>query len=196
MKSPCLSCLMVLGVSAAFAVVLPAQEAPHKNWRQFNQVFVKVIVPVTARTPKQDGPVIESWVAARLKQLEDGEYFAVTDWVPVCDGLLADNIVDNDVWDGRIDGSHPYCHVGGDIPEREHGRVWVNLTGWSPGGSCEANIRLADEPGNRAVVPVQPVRILEGGERKPIKTEVRLPFVAVLIAPRPHSEVISHGDDR
>ena len=155
---------------------------------KLNQVFVKVIVPVTSRTPKQDGPAVEFWVAEQLKKLGDFEYFAVTDWVPVCDGLLADS----DVWDGRLNGKHPYCPVGGDIPERENGRLLVSVTGWSPSGGYEARITLSDEVGNRAVAPVQ---ILVGEEKKPVKVKAdeRLPCVAVLICPPPETPaVIDH----
>ena len=102
--------------------------------------------------------------------------------MPVCDGLLEDNAINNRVWDGRLNYRH-YCPVGGDIPERKNGRVLVNVAGWTPGGG-EANITLPDEPGSRAVGPVQ---ILVGKERKPFKFEddERLPYVAVIIAPPP-----------
>ena len=192
MRRPGFVCLLIVNMVAAITAESPAQEpTPESTARQqFNQVFVKLIVPVTADTPQQDGPVVESWVAEQLKQFGESEYFAVTDWVPVCDGLLADDIVDNDVWDGGRIGKHLYCPVGGDIPEREDGRLLVHLIGWSPGG-CEANIRLSDEPGNRAVGPVQ---ILAGKERKPVKTEMLLPYVAVIIAPPPRGGVTSSGD--
>ena len=193
MRRPSFICLLVFNMVAAIAAELPAQAPTPESTarRRFNQVFVKVIVPVTSRTPKQDGPVVESWVAEQLKQLGESEYFAVTDWVPVCDGLLEDDIVDNDVWDGRLDGKHPYCAVRGDIPERENGRLLVSVAAWLPYGGCEANITLSDEPGNRAVGPVQ---ILVGKERKPVKVEERLPYVAVIIAPPPQEGVTSHGD--
>ncbi|MEM7475524.1 MAG: hypothetical protein AAF483_11090 [Planctomycetota bacterium] len=187
MRNPSFTCLLVVSVVAIIIADLHAQStAPELPKRQqFNQVFVKVIFPGTSQEPKYDGLVVESWLAKKLKQKNVQEYFAVTDWVPVCDGLLADDIVDNDVWDGRLDAKNSYCPVGGDIPERENGRLWVHLNGWSPGGSCEANIKLADKPGTRALVPVQAVRILKGGKREVIKTEMRLPYVAVLIAPPP-----------
>lgn len=180
---PSFVCLLLFNMVAAIAGELPAQApTPESTARQrFNQVFVKVIVPVTSRTPKQDGPAVESWVAEQLKELGEPEYFAVTNWVPVCDGLLEDDIVDNDVWDGRLDGKHPYCPVGGDIPERENGRLLVNVAGWTPVGG-EANITLPDEPGSRAVGPV---RLLVGKEGKRIKIEEGLPYVAVIIAPPP-----------
>ena len=185
--------LLVLYTLTTFAAELPAQNpTPASIARQrFNQVFVKVIMPVTTRTPKQDGPVVESWVAEQLKKLGEPEYFAVTDWVPVCDGLLADDIVDNDVWDGGRIGKTLFCPVGGDIPERENGRVLVSVAGFTPGGGG-ANITLPDEPGSRAVGPV---RLLVGKEGKRIKIEEGLPYVAVIIAPPPREGVTSHSDD-
>lgn len=175
--------LLAFSFVSAIAAELPAQAPTPESIarRKFNQVFVKVIVPVTSRTPKTDGPVVESWVAEQLKQLGETEYFAVTNWVPVCDALLADDIVDNDVWDGCLNGKHPYCPVGGDIPERKNSHVQISLAGWLPFG-VEANIKLLDEPGNRTVRPVQ---IRAGKDDKPVKTEDRLPYVAVMIAPPP-----------
>ncbi len=186
---PSFVCLLVFNVVAAIIAELPAQvPTPKPNARgRVNQVFVKVIVPVTAHTPKQNGPVVESWVANQLKQLGESEYFAVTGWVPVCDGLLADDIVDNRV---RLNGKLPYCPVHGDIPERENGRLLVRVAGWTPGGG-EANITLPDEPGSRAVGPV---RLLGGEEGKRIKIEEGLPYVAVIIAPPPQPGATSHDN--
>ena len=184
-------CILIVNMVAAMSAELPAQDSTPGSIarRKFNQVFVKVIVPITPHTPKQDGPVVESWVAEELKQLGESEYFAVTDWVPVCDGLLADDILDNRV---RLNGKLPYCPVGGDIPERENGRLLVSVGGFTPVGG-EANIRLSDEPGSRAVGPVQ---ILVGKERKPVKIDhdERLPYVAVIVAPPPQKGGTSHGD--
>ena len=193
MSRPSFVCLLVFSMFAAIAAELPAQGPTPESTarRRFNQVFVKVIVPVTSRTPQQDGPVVESWVAEQLKHLGVSERFAVTDWVPVCDGLLTDDFIDNDVWDGRLGGKHAYSPVGGDIPERENGRLLVKVTGWLCPVGGEANITLRDEPGSRAVGPVQ---ILVGKERKPMKTEDPLPYVAVIITPPPLEGVTSHGD--
>ena len=188
MKSLNFACLLVLNILAAIAAELPAQApTPESTTRRgFNQVFVKVIVPVTSRTPKQDGPVVESWVAEQLKQLGESEFFAVTDWVPVCDTLLEDD-VDNRVWDGSLGGQSSFCLVGGDIPERKNGRLLVSVAGWTPAGG-EANITLSDEPGSRAVGPV---RLLVGKEGKRVKIEEGLPYVAVIIAPPPQAVVTS-----
>ncbi|QDT03938.1 hypothetical protein K227x_23240 [Rubripirellula lacrimiformis] len=187
----------VLYTLAAFASELPAQSStPVSIARQrFNQVFVKVIMPVTARTVMQDGPVVESWVAEQLKELGGSEYFAVTGWVPICDGLLADDEVDNCVWDGRLVGesSVTFCHVGGDLPERKDGRVLVLVRGWDPGGGHETRVTLVDEPGTRVVEPVLPRSTL--GKRVPIPGEQPLAYVAVLIGPPPREGATSQRND-
>lgn len=181
MRNPAFMVLVILTIVSALSAESSAQSpTPNSIERQrFNQVYVKVMVPVTLRTPKQDGPVVEAWVAEQLKEMGEHEFFAVTDWVPVCDALLEDEIVNNRVWDGSLTGNHPYCPVGGDIPRREKGYVLVNVGGWTPGGG-EANILLADEPGSRAVGPV---RLREGKEGKRDKIEEGLPYVAVIIVP-------------
>jgi hypothetical protein len=188
--------LLVLWTLMTFASELPAQKPTPASVarKRFNQVFVKVIVPVTERTPKQDGPVVESWVAEQLKAMGESEYFAVTNWVPVCDGLLEDAEIDNRVWSGQLFGkqSGTFCPVGGDIPERENGRVLVLVGGFTPVGG-EANIKLQDEPGSRAVGRV---RLGASKEGKRIKIEEGLPYVAVLITPPPQSGATSHGDAR
>ena len=185
----CLRCvfLLVLHTLTAFTAESPAQEpTPGSIARQqFNQVFVKVVMPVTERTPMQDGPVVESWVAEQLTQLGESEYFAVTDWVPVCDGLLEDDEVNNRVWSGCLVGKNAcrFCPVGGDLPERKDGRVLVLVDGWFPGAGYAAKVTLADEPGTRAVEPVlyHPLR----GETKLTPGEKPLAYVAMLIGPPP-----------
>tara|TARA_R110002072_G_scaffold302355_3_gene484893 strand:+ start:1515 stop:2111 length:597 start_codon:yes stop_codon:yes gene_type:complete len=190
--------LLVFYTLTTFAAELPAQNpTPASIARQrFNQVFVKVIMPVTARTPKQDGPVVESWAAEQLKELGGSEYFAVTNWVPVCDGLLEDDEVDNRVWSGQLAGkkSGNFCPVGGDLPERKDGRVSVLVGGWHPGGGHEAKVTLVDEPGTRTVEPVLPYSARR--EKKPIPGEKPLAYVAVLIGPPPRERVRSHSNDK
>ncbi|MFO0975292.1 MAG: hypothetical protein U0996_02780 [Planctomycetaceae bacterium] len=188
--------LSVFLLLTTFAGELRAQNSTSASIarQRFNQVFVKVIMPVTAHTPKQDGPAVESWVADQLKEQGALEYFAVTDWVPVCDGLLADDDVDNRVWNGQLAGrqSGYFCPVDGDLPERKDGRVTVVVAGWDPGGGHEAKFILEDEPGVRAVEPV--LRPRGSGERKVIPGEKPLAYVAVLIGP-PQSRVTSHSDN-
>lgn len=186
-------CLVVLSMLAVGAADLPAQSPEPAALRQLNQVFVKVIVPVTARSPKQGGPVVESWVSEQIQQLGETEYFAVTGWVPVCDALLEHDAVDNRVWDGGLSGRNVFCPAGGDIPERENGRVLVSVAGWLPFYGCEARVSLLDEPGSRAVGPVQ-IFSGDGVERKPVLTKHQLPYVAVIIAPPPHEGFASRGE--
>ncbi len=194
MRCRSLALLLVLYTLTSFAAELPAQNlTPASIARQrFNQVFVKVIMPVTARTPKQNGPVVESWVAEQLKVLGESEYFAVTDWVPVCDGLLADDEVDNRVWSGSL-GKASFCPVGGDLPERKNGRVLVSVGGWSPVGGLEARVTLADEPGTRAVEPV--LYHSPSGEKRQFQEEKPMAYVAILIGPPPRERVTSHSND-
>lgn len=196
MRCRSIALLLVLYTLTVFACELPAQnQTPVSIARQrFNQVFVKVVMPVTARTPIQDGPVVESWVAEQLKELNESEYFAVTDWVPICDGLLADDEVDNCVWSGCLVGKNAgsFCPVGGDLPERKDGRVLVLVGGWDPGGGHEAKVSLLDEPGTRAVEPVLPYSARE--KRKAIPGEKPLAYVAVLIGPPPRERVTLHSN--
>ena len=175
MKNPMLHCALVTCVVAFAAGELAAQEPTTSAIKRsrFNEVFVKVFVPVTKQTPKQNGPAVESWIEKELSRMGVADCFAVTNWVPVCDGLLADEIVDNDVWDGRLKSEYRYCPVGGDIPERGDGRVKVLLTGWDPGGTAMSVI-LPDEPGSRTIGKVD-----EHSQEQP------QPYVAVLIGPPP-----------
>jgi hypothetical protein len=183
----CLSFALLLALYTlrSFVDELPAQDALPESIprQQFNQVFVKVIIPVTARTPKQDGPVVEAWVAEQLKQSGESEYFAVTNWVPVCDALLEDDDVDNRVWGGSL-GNASFCPVGGDIPERKDGRVLVSVAGWAPVAGYEARVTMADEAGNRIVEPVRAYSA--SGEKLQVQDKKPMAYVAILIGPPPH----------
>ena len=192
----CLSFALLLALYTlrSFVAELPAQDAPPESIarQQFNQVFVIVMMPVTARTPKQDGPVVEAWVAEQLKQSGESEYFAVTNWVPVCDALLEDDEVDNRVWGGSL-GNASFCPVGGDIPERKDGRVLVSVAGWAPVAGYEARVTMADETGNRTVEPV--LYHSPSGEKKQVQGEKPMAFVAVLIGPPPRERATSHSKE-
>ena len=187
--------LLVLYTLATFAAELPAQNptAASIARQRYNEVFVKVIIPITDRTPKQDGPVVESWVVEKLKQLGEYECFAVTNWVPICDGLLEDELIGNRVWDGSL-GKATFCPVGGDIPERNNGHVLVSVGGWSPAAGYEARVTLADEPGSRTVEPV--LYHPPNGEKKQVQGEKPMAFVAVLIAPPPRVHDTPNNKDK
>lgn len=193
MRSLSYALLVTLYTLTPLVTQLPAQDATPESIarRQFNQVFVKVIMPVTARTPKQDGPVVEVWVAEQLKQLGECEYFAVTNWVPICDGLLSDDEVDNRVWAGGL-GTASFCPVGGDLPERKDGRVLVSVVGWSP-APVEARLSLADEAGTRAVEPA--LGYSPSGVKRQVQGEKPMAYVAILIGPPPRERETSHSND-
>ena len=175
--------LLILQSPLSFPAEPPAYESTPGSVarRELNQVFVKVIMPVTEHVPKRDGPVVEAWVAEQLQELGESDYFAVTNWVPVCDGLLTDEIVDNKVWDGSL-GKASFCPVGGDLPERNNGRVLVSVVGWLP-GAVEARVLLADEPGTRAVEPA--LSQSPSGDESLGIDEKLTAYVAILIAPPP-----------
>jgi len=133
-----------------------------------NQVYVKIIMPADPADRDKDHPVVESWIAEALKSRGQAKFTAVTGWVPLDLSLFAAT----DVWDGNL-GCIPYCPVGADIPDRAKGRVKVLLSGWSPGGAF-VTVSPKDEPGSRAIAPVEE-----------FKTELGMPYVAVLIGPPP-----------
>ncbi|KAA5536084.1 hypothetical protein FYK55_28225 [Roseiconus nitratireducens] len=110
------------------------------------------------------------------------DYFAVTNWVPICDELLSGGRVDNRVWGGNLDNAS-FCPVGGDIPERNSDGVLITVGGWAPVAGYEARVRLADEPGTRSVEPVLVYTV--SGEKLKIRGEKPMAYVAFLIGPPP-----------
>lgn len=124
-------------------------------------------MPTDPADRDKDRPVVESWIADNLKMRGQAKFTAVTGWVPL--GLSP--IEATDVWDGGKLDDVLYCPVGADIPERAEGRIKVLLIGWTPGGA-DATVSLADEPGSRAIAPVERA-----------KSEQGQPYVAVLIGP-------------
>ena len=181
--------LFFLHAVAAFAGDLsaqpPAPESP--ALQRVNQVFAKVVVPIKADTPQQGRPIVESWIVEQLKELGEPDCIAVTDWVPVRDMLLSGD--DGVIWDGILDGKHAYCPPYGDIRSRKDGRVTVLCDGW--GGSFRvAPFTLVDEPGSRAIGPVQ--RWKGPGRFEAVEDS---PYVAVLIAPPSENSVASGEED-
>lgn len=146
-----------------------AQEpTPQKTAQpQFNQVYVKIIMPGDLAIRDVDRPVVESWIAKDLKKRGQDKFTAVTGWVP----LDLSPFEATDVWRGGKLDDVLYCSVGADIPDRAAGRIKVLLIGWSPGGA-QATASMTDEPGSRAIAAVEQ-----------IKTEQGMPYVAFLIGP-------------
>jgi len=139
-----------------------AEQAAHPK---FNQVYVKIIMPIALADDNQSCPVVESWIAEDFKKRGQAKFTAVTKWV----AMDLSPFGATDVWDGV--GDRSYCPVGADIPERSEGRIKVLLSGWHPGGAL-VTVPLTDEPGSRAIAAVDQA-----------KTEQGMPYVAVLIGP-------------
>ncbi|QDU36607.1 hypothetical protein Mal4_08940 [Maioricimonas rarisocia] len=148
-----------------------AQEPTPKNGAQpeFNQVYVKLIMPTDPAGLEKERPVVESWIAEDLKKRGQARFTAVTTWV-----LLDPSPLEaTDVWDGGKLANTLHCPVGADIPDRATGRIKVHLSGWTPGGAF-ATVLLKDEPGSRAISAVDYYTSAEG-----------MAYVAVLIGPPP-----------
>jgi hypothetical protein len=165
--------LLVLIASTLILVpnAAKAEEPTPKNAAppEFNQVYVKIIMPTAPADRDQERPVVESWIAEDLKKLGQAKFAAVTGWVP----LDLSPLEATHVWDGGKLGDVLYCPVGADIPDRAKGRIKVLLIGWSPGGA-DVTVSLKDEPGSRAIAAIEE-----------LKTEQGMPSVAVLIGPPP-----------
>jgi hypothetical protein len=139
---------------------------------EYNQVYVKIIMPTDPADRDESRPVVESWIAENLKKRGQTRLTAVTGWVPLDPSPLEAT----DVWDGVL-GQQSYCPVGADIPDRTAGRIKIFLSGWSPVGAY-VTVLLKDEPGSRAIAAV-----------KDLKSEQGVPYVAVLIGPPPQKNV-------
>ena len=165
--------LLVLIVSMLILVpyAAKAEEPTPKKAAQpeFNQVYVKIIMPTDPVDRDKDRPVVESWIAEDLKKLGQARFTAVTGWVP----LDLSPFEATHVWDGGKLGDILYCPVGADIPDRAKGRIKVHFSGWSPGGAF-VTVSLRDEPGSRVIAAVEV-----------LKTEQEMPYVAVIIGPPP-----------
>lgn len=141
---------------------------------KFNQVYVKIILPIDPTRRDKDRLVVETWIAEQLKKRGQPKLIAATSWVPLVDKRTRFPF-STEVWDGGLEGKSWGCPVDGVIVERADGRVKVVLRGWSP-ADHRVTISLADEPGSREIV---------AGEYMDLDTEQRrlFAYVAVLIGP-------------
>lgn len=133
-------------------------------------VYVKIIWPDDPATPaiEKDRPVIESWITKSIENRDKADFTAVTAWVPLVEGPLEAT----ELWDGKLDGGNPACHVVADVFERKDGLIKISFRGWTPSGA-EATLTLKDEPGSREVVPVTQAKKKHG-----------VPHVAIFIGLR------------
>ena len=166
-----LASIIAVSTLAVVPYAVTAQKpAPKKGTRpKSNPVYVKIIWPADPATRDKDRPVVESWIAEQLKKRGQSKFTAATAWVP----LDVKGEKSTSVWDATLDGKELGCPVTGEIVERADGLVKIVLRGWTPGGD-RVTVSLRDEPGSREIAAAEDVR-----------TETRLPYVAVLIGPPP-----------
>jgi hypothetical protein len=160
-------------IASALAVVPHAvnAEMPVANKvapPHYNQVYVKIILPADPASGKTNRPVVESWIAEKLKKQGQSKFTAATGWVPIVDKEYESTTV----WDGNLDDKGWACPVGGQIAKRADGRIKVRLDGWAPIPGVGVTVSLTDEPGSREIGAVERAKSDEG-----------LPSVAVLIGP-------------
>lgn len=132
-----------------------------------NQVYVKIILPTDPVKGKTNGPVVESWIAKKLRKPGESKFTAATEWVP----LAVKGEESTPVWDGMHDNKQRACPVNGQIAKRADGRAEILLDGWGP-FPISVTVSLTDEPGSRKIEAVDKA-----------KTDQGLPYVAVLISP-------------
>ena len=176
--------LVSIAVVSVLAVIPYAVIAQNKTPKtvaapESNQVYVKIIMPTVPADRDKDRPVVESWIAEDLKKGGQGKFIAVTEWVP----LDPSPFEATRVWGGEL-RDKLNCPVEADIPDRAGGRIKVLLKGWHPGGA-HVTVSLTDEPGSRAIAPVEEY-----------KTEQGMPYVAVLIGPPPEKPAAPTGPSK
>lgn len=113
-------------------------------------VYAKIILPM-----KDPGnakhPVVESWIAKKLRKRGETELRAVTDWVCLAEGV--ENSAS--VWNATVDGKGWGCPVSGRVAERtDDGKLKVELTGWAPFAPKINGDTLLAEAGSRGIATV------------------------------------------
>jgi hypothetical protein len=163
--------VVVLSTLTLVSYAVKAQNPAPKEAAEplFNQVYLKIIMPIDSVDREKDPPVVESWIAEEVKKLGQAKFTAVTGWVP----LDLSPFEATHVWDGGKLGDLLYCPVGADISDRAEGRIKILLKGWHPGGA-EVAVSPMDEPGSRGIAAVEE-----------LKSEQGMPYVAVFIGPPP-----------
>lgn len=121
--------LLVLIVSTVTLVpyAVKAQEPiPKKAAQQeFNQVYVKIILPGDSADRDKHRPLVESWIAGELEKRGQRHFTAATEWV----SLDLSPFEATSVWDGKRDGKQCHCPVFADIPDRAKGRIEILIEG-------------------------------------------------------------------
>lgn len=116
-----------------------------------NAIYAKVILPMKEPDSGKN-PVVESWIAEKLRKRGQTELRAVTPWI-----RLAEKGEKNaPVWDAVVDGKGWGCPVGGRVKERTgDGKVKVSLPGWAPVALKVKGTTLPAEVGSRGIAEVE-----------------------------------------
>lgn len=141
-------------------------------------IYAKIVLPmkpVSAGT----GPVVESWIAKKLRKRGNAELRAVTEWIRLPE--KGERFVH--VWDANVDGSIWGCPVAGRIVKRTaDGTVTVRLAGWSPVALETEEWTMPAEMGSRRIIVVETGAAAGSGRA----------YVALFAGPAP-TEAESHG---
>ena len=173
MKRLLLPLIAGLGALAVVPNTLEAQKPMPKkeSLPKSNQVYVKIILPTDPPTGLKDRLIVETWIASQLKERGQTKFTAATGWIPLVEKCLEPT----SLWDGRLGNKTWGCPVDVDITDRMNGRIKIIFDGWRP-VNTRLTVSLQDEAGSQAIAPVEQ-----------FKTDLGMPFVAVLIGPRPEN---------
>lgn len=134
-------------------------------------IYAKIVLPVKA-TAEGTHPVVESWIAKKLRQRGHTELRAVTDWIRLAE--KEEEITR--VWNATVDGRRWGCPVTGRVVERtSDGKVKVELSGWSPVVAKIKGQQLTAETGSRRIAVVDTGAADDSGKA----------YVALFVGPPP-----------
>ena len=157
-------------IAVQLVLVVPAHDLlANEPVQEKSVVFAKIVLPIKSAND-QSQPVVESWIANKLRKRGATELRAVTNWVRLADkGEQAKH-----VWDATVDGKGWGCPVAGRVTERTaDGKIKVDLSGWSPVGAEIKGQSISAEVGNRSIAVVD----IGGGDKDGIA------YVALFVGP-------------
>lgn len=144
-----LVCVLVIAGHASSVVSIRLARADDAEPEEKYGVYAKIVLPM--KLPAAGTcPVVESWIAKKLRKRGNTELRAVTDWIRLTEQREAS------VWDATVDGKTWGCPVLGRVMERtKDGQVKVRLTGWSPAALDIEEWTVPDEMGSRRIIEIE-----------------------------------------
>ena len=143
----------------------PVSAADDSRTSRKNSIYVKIVLPMK-EPAKGEYPLVESWIARKLRKRGTTELRAVTAWVRLAEA--GEEVTP--VWNATVDGKGWGCPVNGRVIERtKGGRVKVSLTGWAPVLLKVNGTTLSAETGTRRIA------VVDRGKA----------YVAILVGPPP-----------